>query len=337
MSRAAARFRRVTDPNSRPASALALGRLELVPARAVWPHEALDFTPWLLDNVDVLADLLGMGGLVLERAEHPVGDFSLDLIGRDESTDEVVIVENQLEQSDHTHLGQIITYAAGTDPTTIVWVTTGFRPEHRAAIDWLNERTDSNTRLFGVVIKVVRIGDSAPAPAFELVAQPNDWEKEVRRSALPANGEVSERAGMYRQFWEAVLGRIHDEGRGWARGRTTGSQWCDTASGVPSTTYSMAWRREGLVVQIYFNDSDAAENTRRYLAMAEHAEAFNSAVGVPVLWDPMDGRKAARIAVVSDEFRDISETDLWARASDWLMLTQERMRAASAAIGGIPR
>ncbi|AXY53332.1 hypothetical protein YT1_3937 [Rhodococcus ruber] len=165
----------------------------------IWPHEAIDFTPWLLQNVDVLSDLLGMD-LVLAAAEHPVGDFSLDLKGYDEATGEVVIVENQLEQSDHTHLGQIITYAAGTDPTTIVWVTTGFRPEHRAAIDWLNQRTDENTRVFGVVIQVVQIGDSQPAPNFDLVVQPNDWEKQVRQAASPRAGEASARVRRYREF-----------------------------------------------------------------------------------------------------------------------------------------
>src|SRR5215212_3718080 len=114
-----------------------LGRLILVEPRTVWPHEAADFTPWLLDNVDVLGDLLGME-LELEVAEHPVGSFSLDLYGHDLSDDNVVIVENQLEPSDHNHLGQILTYAAGTDPTTIVWVATGFRDEHRQAVAWLN-------------------------------------------------------------------------------------------------------------------------------------------------------------------------------------------------------
>ncbi|MGH3563520.1 MAG: hypothetical protein ACRDTN_17470 [Mycobacterium sp.] len=126
-----------------------LGRLTTVTPRDVWVHEAHDFTPWLLQNVDVLSDLLGMD-LVLDVAEQPVGEFSLDLMGRDLSNGSVVIVENQLEQSDHGHLGQILTYAAGTDPTTIVWINTGFRAEHRAALDWLNEHTDPRTRFFGV-------------------------------------------------------------------------------------------------------------------------------------------------------------------------------------------
>lgn len=143
-----------------------LGRLTTVSPREVWTHETHNFTPWLLENVDVLSDLLDMD-LTLDVAEHPVGGFSLDLKGRDLSDASVVIVENQLEQSDHLHLGQILTYAAGTNPKTIVWITTGFRSEHRAALDWLNEHTDPDTRFFGVKIEVVRIGDSAPRAQFQ--------------------------------------------------------------------------------------------------------------------------------------------------------------------------
>lgn len=206
-----------------------LGRLDVVDARDVWPSEPHDSTPWLLNNVDVLSDLLEMD-LVLEEAEHAVGGFSLDLKGHDEATGETVIVENQLEVSDHIHLGQIITYAAGTDPTTIVWVTTGFRPEHRAAIDWLNQRTDENTRFFGVVIHVVRIGDSQPAPDFELVAQPNDWKKQVKKTTSAS--EASGKSLLYREFWEMVLDRIRAEHPSWTRARTTGDSWCNTGIGV---------------------------------------------------------------------------------------------------------
>lgn len=221
-----------------------LGRLTVVPAREVWPHEAHDFTPWMLGNVDVLSDLLGMD-LSLSVAEHPVGGFSLDLLGVDEATGRTVIVENQLEISDHTHLGQILTYAAGTDPTTIVWVTTGFRPEHRAAIDWLNERTDEDTRFFGVEIGVVRIGESMPAPAFTLVAQPNDWEKQVRRTVAP--GEPTERARLYWDFWELARTRILQDHPGWTRARTsTRDSWFSMSAGTPGATYSMAFTRQGL-------------------------------------------------------------------------------------------
>lgn len=177
-----------------------IGRLQAVPAREVWRHEALDFTPWLLDNADVLSDVLGLD-LELEAAEHAVGDFSLDLIGRDRLSGDLVIVENQLEQSDHTHLGQIMTYAGGTDAAHVVWVAPSFRAEHRRALEWLNERTDEGTRFFAVEVKVVRIGDSPYAPLLSLAVQPNDWGKQVRNAAIQRPGTTWSAA----DFMPAVL------------------------------------------------------------------------------------------------------------------------------------
>lgn len=299
----------------------------------IWPHEAIDFTPWLLQNVDVLSDLLGMD-LVLDAAEHPVGDFSLDLKGYDEATGEVVIVENQLEQSDHTHLGQIITYAAGTDPTTIVWVTTGFRPEHRAAIDWLNQRTDENTRVFGVVIQVVQIGDSQPAPNFDLVVQPNDWEKQVRRAASPRTGEPSARVRRYQEFWEATLGRIRVEHPAWTRSRTSTQSWCNTIVGLGGVVLSMAWVNGSLVAQFYFESRDADLNQARFDWLHERRVGFEAALGTTAVWDAMAGRKGARIVVMSP-FDDIDEVDRWPAMTAWLIEQQIQLRGALAKVGGV--
>lgn len=308
-----------------------LGRLAVVPAREVWPHEALHFTPWLLKNVDVLSDLLGMD-LVLEGAEHPVGGFSLDLIGRDEATGETVIVENQLEASDHTHLGQLLTYAAGTDPATIVWITTGFRPEHRAAIEWLNQRTDENTRVFGVVIHVVRIGDSEPAPNFELVAQPNDWEKVVKK-ATNAAVETSPKALLYSEFWAAVLGKIRETHPTWTRARSSNSSFADCGLGTSGVVISMCWYRSGLVCQIYFNSSSADANDARFEGLYDQRDAFEAALGEPAEWDEMPGRKGARI-VLPSPFTDLSDRGKWPAATDWLIDKQGLLRKAYAAVGG---
>jgi hypothetical protein len=174
---------------------IGLSRIEWLDIREVWRIEAVDFTPWLLKNVDVLGEALGGLDLELERAEHPVGTFSLDLIGTDLTHGARLIVENQIEASDHRHLGQILTYAAGTDAGTIIWVAKAFRDEHRVALDWLNEHTGEGTRFFGVVIRALRIGESLPAPFLELVVSPNDWQKSVRQTT-PA-GESSE-AAAYR-------------------------------------------------------------------------------------------------------------------------------------------
>lgn len=169
----------------------ALGRLEPVDPRDVWPSEAQDFTPWLLANAQALSEAVGMD-LNLEAAEHPIGGFSLDLIGVDTATGDRVIVENQLEVSDHSHLGQILTYAGGTDPVNVLWLATSFREEHRAALEWLNERTNESTRFFAVRIQVVRIGTSSPAPLFTLVVQPNDWGKKVRVNAVTRGSKWTE-------------------------------------------------------------------------------------------------------------------------------------------------
>lgn len=155
-----------------------LGRLEPVPLRGIWKHEAHDFTPWLATNLDGLSEALAIE-LRLEAREQSVGPFFLDILA---TTDDgrTVIIENQLGPSDHGHLGQCLTYAAGVGASVVVWVLPELLPEHRAALDWLNEHTDETVQFFGVEVSAVRIGSSLPAPMFAVEARPNDWQKRVR-------------------------------------------------------------------------------------------------------------------------------------------------------------
>jgi len=143
-----------------------IGKVDDVNPRAPWANEARDFTPWLLDNADVLSKALGLE-VSLRTAEHPVGDFSLDIVG-DDGLGGTLIVENQLENTDHDHLGKVITYAAGTDAKTIVWIATRIRAEDRQALDWLNANTREDVRLFGIELRAIKIGDSASAPLLEV-------------------------------------------------------------------------------------------------------------------------------------------------------------------------
>jgi hypothetical protein len=310
----------------------ALGRLAIVKPREVWAHEALDFTPWLLQNADVLSELLGME-LALEAAEHPVGGFSLDLIGRDETTGQRVIVENQLEQSDHSHLGQILTYAAGTDPTTIVWIATEFRPEHRAALDWLNERTTEETRFFGVEIEVVRIGDSIPAPAFKLVAQPNDWGKQVRAVAQVAG--MSERGRLYWEFWLKFSERLRAKHPNWTRGVSTKSSWFAMSTGVSSANWVFTFSSDGLGVQLEFVNSDPEINSSRFKALRSRGEEMEASFGSSLRWEPMVGLKATKIAARSD-LADVADRAHWDEWIDWLIDAGERFRGALESVGGVP-
>lgn len=310
-----------------------LGRLSSVPPRDVWPHEAHSFTPWLLSNVDVLSDLLGME-LALEVAEHPVGNFSLDLMGRDLTTGEVVIVENQLEASDHGHLGQILTYAAGTDPSTIVWVAASFRPEHRAAIDWLNTRTDERTRFFGVEVGVVTIGDSDPAPSFRMIAQPNDWEKTVRAATL---NEPSSKQGLYRSFWARWIDVMATERPTWSRAkRPPLASWFSTTTGTSDVHFFTSFTRRGLSSEVAFESPDAEVNAARLEALRAGQSAFEMHYGGPLEWEEMANRKSTRIAEYLPG-ADILLEGEWDHYLTWLLDHQTRLRAALSAMGGVPR
>lgn len=309
-----------------------LGRLTPVPPREVWPHEAHNFTPWLLNNVDVLSDLLGME-LALDVAEHPVGGFSLDLMGRDETTGQVVIVENQLETSDHGHLGQILTYAAGTDPTTIVWIAAAFRPEHRAAVDWLNARTDEDTRFFAVELGVVRIGASDPAPSFRLVAQPNDWEKTVRATT---QNETTGKQTLYREFWIRWIDLVHGDRPTWSRAtRPPRESWFSMTTGVSGVTYYTSFTRRGLSSELVFESPDAEVNTARFEALSAHRPALEEAYGASLDWQSLPNRKATRVAEYLPD-ADVAKAGEWETYLRWLLDRQTRLRDALATAGGVP-
>src|SRR4051794_34479192 len=181
-----------------------LGHLELVPVRDIWIHEANGFTPWLAQetNIALLANALGLGEIDVEATERTVGRFSADIVAREDSG-RLVLIENQLEPTDHRHLGQLITYLAGLEgEATVVWLATDFLEEHRAAIDWLNANTSDRFDFFGLEIEVLRIGASEPAPRFNVVAKPNGWSRAVRSAARQAeDGALADRHRIRLAYW----------------------------------------------------------------------------------------------------------------------------------------
>lgn len=160
----------------------AIGRLEPVNLRAVWPHEASDFTPWLAENLDVLGQAVGLA-LELTQREYQVGRYSLDLLLKD-AQGRVVAVENQLQQTDHTHLGQLLTYCAGTQAQVVIWIAQSITDEHAAALEWLNDNTIEGVGFFGVQVEALRIGDSPPAANFSVIVRPNDVSKASRQASI---------------------------------------------------------------------------------------------------------------------------------------------------------
>lgn len=182
---------------------MSLGKLVKVDLRQVWQNEASDFTPWLAkpENLEALSETLRMQ-LQPIGTEHKVGEYRADLLCKDEGslTNKYVLIENQLEKTNHSHLGQILTYAAGLDAEVIIWIASKFSEEHRAALDFLNSITAENFRFFGLEVELWRIGNSDPAPKFNIVSQPNGWSKTIKEIAS-RNDEVSETKQQQHEYW----------------------------------------------------------------------------------------------------------------------------------------
>ena len=161
-----------------------LGRLEKVDLRQIWLSESSGFTPWLAqhESLKLLGETIEME-LECQSQEKEVGPFRADILCNDLSNDKFVLIENQLERTDHTHLGQLLTYAAGLEAVTIVWLAQRFTDEHRAALDWLNEHTSEQINFFGLEIELWKIGNSLVAPKFNIVSKPNDWTRSMKPAA----------------------------------------------------------------------------------------------------------------------------------------------------------
>ena len=294
-----------------------LGRLEFINPRDVWPDEARHFTPWLLDNADYLQEVLGID-IEMEQSEHPVGPFSLDLFGRDVTNNCRLIVENQLEQTDHRHLGQLLTYAAGTRAGTIVWIAPTFRDEHRDALDFLNETSSDDVRYFGVKLRVAITGDSDPAPDFELVAQPSGWKTKVRsqRSGTSNNGELSDLRTAQLEFWSKYLEQLHEQHPNVTNVRAAQPQNWMTLNFSRRIGINAAFASTGdLRCEVYIDVGDGDANLRLYNALLGHKDTIESTIGGPLLWDELETRRACRISYATPGSPSDEDTD---RLISWL-------------------
>ena len=180
-----------------------IAKLNKVELRGHWTHEARDFTKWLSEpeNLELLSDEIGIG-IELVQVEANVGRYNVDILAKEENTSKKIIIENQLETTDHSHLGQLITYAAGLEAEYIIWLVREAREEHQEAVDWLNEHTDDKLNFFLVVVELWQIGNSDPAVKFSVVSRPNDWKKTVMGSGV--DGEQSETKSMQLDFWQKL-------------------------------------------------------------------------------------------------------------------------------------
>jgi hypothetical protein len=271
-----------------------LETLERVDPRAIWKHEAHDFTPWLVENIEMLAELLGMELEVVER-EADVGDFSVDILARDLGRDRLVVVENQLEATDHGHLGQLITYAAGLEASVVIWVSREFREEHRQALDWLNRGDGATTEYFGVVLEVLRIGGSKPAVNFRLVASPNNWSRESKQR--PGLDQVSDKRLAYHEFFKQLLDELREKHRFTNAKPGRPQNWFMFTSGAGRFQYGMSFAASGeLRSDLYIDFNKRSKNELAFDALYDEKEVIEKEFGEPLRWERLDSRRACRVA-----------------------------------------
>lgn len=263
------------------------GVIKQVHLRSVWPHEATSFTPWLSQHLDSLSGTLGMD-IELTQSEVSVGAFSCDILARETGTNRNVVIENQLEATDHSHLGQLLTYAAGHKAGVIVWIAREIREEHEAALTWLNQHTDGDTDFFGIVVSVIQIDDSRPAFTFELVVRPNDWQK---RTLEDTNKVISPRWDRYRQFFQRLIDKlraVHFTNA--TKGQPQG--WYNFSAGVGGLSYALSFAANGRVrVELYIDYGHADLNKAILDAFPADKDSIERALGYPVEWSALTAKK----------------------------------------------
>lgn len=298
-----------------------IGKLQRVPLREVWRHEARDFTTWLEENLDVLNEGLEITLSGAER-EQSAGSFSVDLVAEDESGNPVVI-ENQFGKSDHDHLGKLITYLSAIDAQTAVWIVADPRPEHVAAIAWLNE--SSPAAFYLLKVEAVKIGDSLPAPLLTLIVGPSEETRQVGETKK----DLAERYVIRRRFWTDLLDRAKAKTTLHANISPGRENWIATGAGKQGLNYNYVIRQHDSHVELYIDRGKETEEENKAIfdELARSKDSVEGAFGGELEWQRLDARRACRIKKNIDlgGYRD---EDKWPEIHDAMIDAMIRLERA---------
>lgn len=292
-----------------------LGKLERVSLRKAWIHESGDFTPWLsqADNLTLLAESLGLNELELVGIEHPVGDFKVDVLCTDDGGK--VIIENQLEKTNHTHLGQILTYAAGVGARKVIWMAESFRTEHVAALEFLNQHTTDELDFFAVEIELWRIGDSPMAPSFNVVVKPNDWAKTGQQNAKAA-ATMTPTKQRQLKFWTDWSAWLQDKGSALRTQKPLPQHWTNIALGRAGVhlAATLNSRESRVGMEVYIDHDNSKSMFKQLLAQKDVIE---SELNLSLNWQELPDGHACRIIQVRLESPLVDE-EQWPTYFAWL-------------------
>lgn len=301
-----------------------LSKLERVPLRAAWKHEANDFTPWLAqeENLGALAEALSLSELEMIATEHLVGDFKLDILCTD--GEDQVIIENQLEKTNHAHLGQLIAYAAGVGAKKVIWVAETFRAEHAAALQFLNDKTTDDLSFFAVEVELWRIGDSPLAPKFEVVVKPDNWTKTSREQAKAATTSTPIKQ-LQLSFWTALVEKLAKDAPHIRPQAPRPQHWLNNSIGRSGfgLNFTVNTRDDRIGVELWMPGENAKQNFANLLPLKHKIE---SELGFDLDWQELPDSKACRVAVWYPN-ASVTDQSRWPEYLDWFAKTATKMDA----------
>lgn len=280
-----------------------VGRLDRVPLREVWKHEALDFTPWLERNPDALSEVLDFPLENIER-ERSAGDFSVDLVGEDLSGG-IVVIENQLEKSDHDHLGKLVTYLAALEASAAIWIVSEPRPEHVGAVTWLNESQSASFYL--VKVEAIRIGPSPAAPLLTLITGPSRETREVGAEKQ----ERAERHDLRELFWATLLEKANATTNLHSTVSPGKETWLQAGSGRSGVHFTYYVRQRNAGAYLVLEGDDQQQNHARFEHLLKQKDEIEIDFGQPLNWDRQETRKSCRIGVELDTGGYRNEQEEW--------------------------
>lgn len=271
-----------------------LGKIKRVNLKDVFRKEDKDFTPWLNEHLDELGKKLNID-IIDSTIEEKVGSFNCDIIAKDSDSNKIVVIENQFGPSNHDHLGKIFTYAAGKGASIVVWIAEKIREEHRKVLEWLNENVDpeSDISLFGIEIKLLKIDNSKPAPEFDIIVKPNDWERSMKISTQTQ----SETQKKYFQFYSQLVDKYSKQYPKWRKVKAQPQSWLWTGAGKSGLWFAWAFRSNNrFSTEVYMSTPDKNENERMFEELEKHKNSIDSEIK-GLSWEKLENKKACRIAL----------------------------------------
>jgi hypothetical protein len=288
--------------------------IEITDLRMVWKHEATDFTKWLAsdENISILGDELGLSLIEIET-EKAVGAYRLDIFAKDDESRTNVAIENQLEDTNHDHLGKIITYASGVEAKKIIWIVKDIREEHYAAINWLNENTNNEISFFLIKIKLFQIDNSSPAPKFEVICKPDNWSKNIKAENTK---QLLEREKLRLEFWQGLID-FNDSPH--SHRKSSRNHWLDCRFGHPMLTGCLLTSKmnpKGAAVEMGVNNLYYCDSILENKSNIEAELGFN-----------IDIIKRSRSFIITTSYKySINNQDRWSEIYQWYLITFEKMK-----------